>query len=261
LIAVAITSAAPAHAADSDFPYELNTGQEIAISGAGAALLVPGIFMMSNQSGLTPEEIAALDPDDVNPLDRPATENWSPTSANVSDVLQTLQVISPLLLATSGKGREHAGVILVMYAETLLLVNGFAQLAKGSFSRTRPYPYNDNPEISEELKLEVDAVRSFPSGHTTNAFNSAVFLGTVYGKLYPESPARKWVWAGGLTFAATTGILRYTSGKHFPTDILTGALVGSTVGFVVPKVHEFDTVQLGIYPSEAGPGLSLTYRF
>jgi membrane-associated phospholipid phosphatase len=206
----------------------LKPGQEIVLSGTGLAILVSGIVLTGDQNGLTPAEVATPDPEDVNPFDRGATRNWSPTSADLSNVLQIIQLASPAVLAVTGKGRQHPGVVLTMYAETLLLVNGFAQLAKGSFSRTRPYPYNDNPEISEELKLEVDAVRSFPSGHT---------------------------------IAATTGILRYTSGKHFPTDILTGALVGSTVGFVIPRVHEIDTIQLGIYPSETGPGLSLTYRF
>jgi membrane-associated phospholipid phosphatase len=261
LLPAALTAFPPAAPAAEDFPYELNPGQEVVLSASGAVLLTLGMVMMGNQSGLTPEEVAALDRNDVNPLDRPATYNWSTASADVSDILQVIQVAAPVALAVGGKGRQRAAAILVMYAETLLLVNGFAQVAKGAFQRTRPYPYNEDPDISDELRLEVDATRSFPSGHTINAFNSAVFLGSVYGKLYPESPARTWVWVGGLTVAASTGVLRYTAGKHFPTDILTGALVGSTVGFAVPKVHEIDRVQLGLYPSDAGPGLSLTYRF
>jgi membrane-associated phospholipid phosphatase len=261
-VIAALLLVSPARAADeTPFPYELNRGQEIALIGTGALALALSGIAMENQDPLTPDEVAALDPDDVNPIDRSATGNWSPAAADITDILQAAQILSPFLLAVSGRGRQKPAVILTMYIETLALVNGFAQLSKGTTARTRPYVYNDDPEIPEHLKLEVDAVRSFPSGHTVNAFNSAVFLGTVYGKLYPQSAARKWVWASGLTVATATGILRYAAGKHFPTDVITGAIVGSAVGFIVPKVHEVDIVQVGLRRAGPETQISLTHRF
>jgi membrane-associated phospholipid phosphatase len=40
-----------------------------------------------------------------------------------------------------------------------------------------------------------------------------------------------------LLLAATVGTLRVLSGKHFPTDVLTGAVVGSALGWLIPELH------------------------
>ena len=143
--------------------------------------------------------------------------------------------------------------------ETILLNNGVVQLLKGATDRTRPYAYNDDPGIPEEKKSEVTTRRSFPSGHTANAFAAAVFLGTTYSKLHPESSARKWVWAGSLTAATAVGCLRYRAGKHFPTDIITGAVIGASIGYLVPKLHETGVVYLA--PSEGGAAVGAALRF
>ncbi len=42
------------------------------------------------------------------------------------------------------------------------------------------------------------------------------------------------VWATSLPMAAATGYLRIAADKHYLTDVLTGALIGSAVGFLVP---------------------------
>ncbi|MDB4987793.1 MAG: hypothetical protein JWN04_2971, partial [Myxococcaceae bacterium] len=45
------------------------------------------------------------------------------------------------------------------------------------------------------------------------------------------------IWALGVPLAALTGYLRLAADKHYFTDVLTGALVGSAVGFLVPWLH------------------------
>ena len=42
------------------------------------------------------------------------------------------------------------------------------------------------------------------------------------------------IWAEGLAVAATTGYLRIAADKHYFSDVLSGALIGSAVGFMVP---------------------------
>src|SRR5262249_26132869 len=41
----------------------------------------------------------------------------------------------------------------------------------------------------------------------------------------------------GYVVAATTASMRVLSDVHYATDVLTGALVGTTVGLVVPALH------------------------
>ena len=37
--------------------------------------------------------------------------------------------------------------------------------------------------------------------------------------------------------AATTGALRVAAHKHFPTDVLAGAALGSAIGWFVPQLY------------------------
>ena len=47
-------------------------------------------------------------------------------------------------------------------------------------------------------------------------------------------PAR----AGAALAPATVGFLRVKGGKHFPTDVLTGLVVGAATGYLVPRLHK-----------------------
>lgn len=67
------------------------------------------------------------------------------------------------------------------------------------------------------------AYASFPSGHATTVFATAVLL-TLW---YPR-------WAGAwLGLAALVGLSRVVLGSHFPSDVLAGALLGSAVALAV----------------------------
>ena len=249
---------ATAFAGDDPFPYETDTAREVGLFGAGAALLTVGLLIGSSQDALTADEVAALDRADVNAFDRPATYRWSPDAARASDILVTAAMVAPLTLAVTEPGSRQAGTLVTMYGETVLLNVGLVTTLKALVGRTRPYAYNDEPEIGMDLRTGDDAVHSFPSGHTANAFAAAVFTSTVYGKLHPDGSGRTWVWAGSLTVATTVGVLRYAAGKHFPTDIIAGAAIGSLAGWAVPALHEKNVSAGG---DAAGNGLSLSYGF
>ena len=258
LLVIAVLASATARAGDDTFPYDTDTGREVGLVGAGAALLTVGLLLGAGQDTLTAVEVAALDRADVNAFDRPATYRWSPDAARASDILVTVAMVAPLSLAVTEPGRQNAGTLVTMYGETVLLNVGLVTTLKSLFGRVRPYAYNDDPEIGMDLRTSDDAVHSFPSGHTANAFAAAVFTSTVYGRMHPDGSGRGWVWAGSLTVATTVGVLRYAAGKHFPTDIIAGAAIGSLVGWAVPKLHERDIAVAG---DAATKGLSLSYGF
>jgi hypothetical protein len=64
--------------------------------------------------------------------------------------------------------------------------------------------------------------RSFPSGHTTQAFAVASVIATSYDQL--------WVKVTAYGMATMTAWQRVRLGKHFPTDVVAGALIGTVVG-------------------------------
>jgi len=127
---------------------------------------------------------------------------------------------------------------------------------KNLFGRPRPFVFNDDPRIADEHRLTATAHRSFPSGHTANAFASMVFFATAFDQLNPDSSARGWVWGGCLATAGTTGLLRYLAGRHYPTDILVGAVLGATFGWLVLHLHEVDETGAG-----GTEGLKLAWGF
>jgi len=249
----------PLHAQET-FPYRLDPWLEGGLTASGVALLAGAVAIYQGQEPFTPEEIAALDPEDVNGFDRSATENWSTAAITASDVLVWSLLAAPVGLAIATPGSRQSWTLGAMYGEMLLVTNGLVQLIKGVTDRTRPYAYNDDPEIPDELRFEVSAKRSFPSSHTANAFAAAVFLSSTYAKLHPRSSTRKWVWLGSLAVAGTVGYLRYRAGKHFPTDVMAGAVIGSAIGYLVPKVHEIGSVEVMVAPVGDGTAIGLTWR-
>ncbi len=64
--------------------------------------------------------------------------------------------------------------------------------------------------------------RSFPSGHTTQAFAVASVIATSYDQV--------WVKVAAYGAAAVTAYVRVQRGKHFPTDVVVGAVIGTAVG-------------------------------
>ena len=242
------------------FPYELDQRLDVGLTAGGVALFAGAAAAYWGQEPLTAEEIEGLDPADINGFDRSATTQWSPTARDVSNELVLPLMAVPLGLAIATPGSRQSWTVAAMYGEVLLIGNGLGELLNGVTNRTRPFVYNDDLDIPGEAPFEVEARRSFPSGHTANAFAAAVFLSSVYAKLHPGSSAKTWVWAGSLTLAATTGYMRYQGGKHFPTDIISGAIIGSLVGWGVPKLHEVDGVNLTIAPSGGGIAIGLMLR-
>jgi membrane-associated phospholipid phosphatase len=255
--ALLVVNASAAAQVRRPFPYRLDPAGEAVWLAGGAALLGASVAMDADLEPLTAEEIAALDPADINAFDRPATSRWSPTASDWSDGLLVATVGAPLALLAS----SVPTTIAVMYGETILLGNGIGQFLKAATHRTRPYAYNDDPAVPFEEKQSLNARRSFPSGHAANAFGAAVFLSTVYDALHPTSAARPWIWVGSLTAAGTVSYLRYTSGKHFPTDILTGAVLGGAIGWAVPQLHRRDGVRLSIVPGRDGTTVRFSFRF
>ena len=129
--------------------------------------------------------------------------------------------------------------ITAMYGEATLLTLALSGFSKAMHPRNRPYLYNTAIDDDEYTRLlgDADCQRSFFSRHTALAFNSALFLSKVTADCYGSSKATAAFWAVSLTAAAAVGVSRYASGQHFPSDVLTGALVGSLVGYGIPWLH------------------------
>ncbi len=258
-ILLAFATPSTASQVQESFPYELDQRLDVGLTVGGVALFAGAAVAYWGQEPFTPAEISGLDAADINGFDRSATRQWGPKDRYANALVLTLMA-APLVLAIATPGSRQSWTVAAMYGEALLIGMGLGELLNGVTNRTRPFVYNAEEDIPFEERAEVEARRAFPSGHTANAFAAAVFLSSVFAKLHPGSSARAWIWAGSLTLAATTGYMRYQGGKHFPTDIISGAILGSLVGWGVPKLHEVDDVNLTIAPSESGIAIGLLLR-
>jgi len=220
----------------SQSPYSLSTGREVIVFGSGIALGVINISLIDNKKPVSDEELFNLSRENLSAFDRGAVNNWSPASAELSNVLLITAIASPLLLFTSSAVRNDVGTFSTMYLQNILTTYSVSHLPKALIRRYRPYAYNK--DIPDEIRQNVDATHSFFSAHTSITFASAVFLSITFGKYNPGSNLNPYIWASSLLLATATGYLRYTSGNHFPTDIITGAVIGSLIGYLIPLIHE-----------------------
>ncbi|MGB5893178.1 MAG: phosphatase PAP2 family protein [Ignavibacteriaceae bacterium] len=228
-------------------PYSLETGREIAIFGGGLILAAVDLKIIENTDTISIQELRTLSRNNVNSFDRGATYNWSPQAADWSDILLITSIASPLLLFSSSAVRDDAGTYLTMYLQNILTTYSVSHLPKAMISRYRPYSYND--EIDDEIRSRPGATLSFFSAHTSVSFASAVFLSTTFSKYNPDSNLTPYIWGTTLLIATAVGYLRYTSGQHFPTDIITGAIVGSVIGFLIPLIHESEKEKQLVAPA------------
>jgi undecaprenyl-diphosphatase len=204
--------------------------------------------------------------DNINAFDRWSANPYNKGLDITSTVFEVTLALTPALLLLAPK--EDWSTIGVMYAESFLLAFGAKEMAKALIPRSRPYNYFDG--APQKALDNGDFAQSFFSGHTTIAFNGAVFVSTVFWAYFPDSIWRIPVLAGTLSFATATGIMRIASGNHFFSDVLVGALVGGATGFLVPFLHsvtgfpfapteerEEETLSLNVLPG----AVSATYWF
>ncbi len=245
---------------DADPVFEFSLRKDLPILAGSGAMAVTGMYLMAQVPPLTEAQVNALDPMDVNAFDRAATRQYRYQDANLSDYLLTLSAVTPLSLLASRSVRREFAPVIIMYFETAALNGGLTSISKGLFKRKRPYAYN--PEALMSDKLSVGARHSYFSGHVSTSA-SFCFLTAYMVNRYAEKPGWKLAaWSGAAVIPGAIGYWRFTSGKHFPTDIITGYLVGAGTGILIPYLHKAqlpEDVTLNIQPLPYGVQMTLTF--
>ena len=119
--------------------------------------------------------------------------------------------------------------------EAVLLASGVTGFLKGTLGRSRPFVSSDtNPhDFRFGAGFTTSERQSFPSGHTTTAFAAASAVTSEIRRLYPKAV---WyvapVMYGG---AAMVGLSRMYHNKHWASDVVLGAAVGTFSGLKVVR--------------------------
>jgi membrane-associated phospholipid phosphatase len=237
--------------------YETSWGRDATIMGSGLVNAFLSSTILPEPEILTKDEINSLNRNNVNSFDRFATYNYSKSLSNTSDVVVSGLIVSPALLLIDGKISNDFMNLSLMYAETLLWSVFIPNWTKETVGRIRPFVYNEEASLDE--KYNSDNRRSFFSGHTTVAFSSAVFLSKVYSDYYPKSKSKYYVLGASILVASLVGGLRIGSGMHFPTDVLIGAVVGSSIGYIIPEIHRVNLLPDNSSITPIPLGISFVY--
>ncbi len=199
-------------------------------AGLGLAALSEVLFQAGTESGLDGIDAAA-----INPLDSLAVLRYSRALDITSTVLEYSTVALPLLVGLWGSPGQDAAAA-VLYLEALSYAYAAKNLLKYFFPRWRPYLYAGVPPGDEPLPtLRFD---SFPSGHATIAFTAAACGVMIFSTYFPRSPYLLPFAFSSFGLAALTASFRVLSGMHFITDVTAGALIGMSVGYLIPLIHK-----------------------
>lgn len=241
--AVLVLAALPAAAQER---LQADLAADVPITVGAAALWI-----------LTPDR-SVPSPFDPGPapggLDGLAPTRTSSAAATASDVLVQVATWSSFLAAgIDGAADGDVGGRLLLQAEAVAVTGAITSIVKVAAGRPRPYTHGAGRVV------EPDDHSSFFSGHTATAaaasFAAARAL-DLTGDL--GTGTRVALYGGAGVITAAVGVLRIAAGRHFPTDVIAGAIVGGGVAFLVPELHR---VAPGVGVGGGTKGMSLSFVF
>ena len=131
--------------------------------------------------------------------------------------------------------------------ESFLLASVIVRIPKTLVGRDRPDIASDQFQFNGPFQEN-----SFPSGHTTAVFSVASVIATQYRET-------KWVPITAYSVASLVGLSRIYDNKHWLSDVVAGAAIGTLVGNLVS--HRSSDSKLTVVPigSSNFQGMQLTY--
>lgn len=176
--------------------------------------------------------------------DRTVQENRSmrETARFVESVTDPGAVIIGVTMYATGRLTKNARAAdLGLHGTEALFVGAqLGTLLKGIVGRARPYVNVDQPHDYQTFRgfRKGTRYRSFPSGHTISAFAAASAVTSETSRWWPKSV---WfvapVMYGG---AAAVGWSRMFDNKHWASDVITGAAIGTFAGLKVVQWHHMN---------------------
>jgi membrane-associated phospholipid phosphatase len=233
LLGLLAIPSAPARSADPD-PFHLDPSAEaLLIANAWGGIALARLVQDDYPSAPAWSDTNSTDDFFYRSLRRPGCEGRK-TSEFLSDVGLAGSVPLSLVLLAAGapRGDRDFADNAVLIAESTGLTMLVTEILKLAASRERPYSRGGS-HCDEERG--TDTFMSFPSGHTSLTFAAAVAASRIaHIRGYRHATAIQLV---TLSTAIGTGYLRIAADRHYFSDVVIGALVGTIVSAVVVEAH------------------------
>lgn len=241
--------------------FRLNLPVDAAITLPATAWTYYAFPKIYGKTEIDSVTVATLDKNKIPAFDRWAVRS-SDKAAAVSDYFLYGSIPYPLILLADRKVRKEAASVGAMYWEALAITGLLYTGGDYLIDRYRPETYDVTKKFSE--RMSGNEKNAFFAGHVSLVATSTFFTASIYDHFHPDS---KWKWAFyGVAIAATgaTAYLRHRAGKHFPSDIVVGTLVGVGSGLLVPRFHKYREGKKRAWmlmPTVGdGAGLSFVYK-
>lgn len=209
-------------------PFRATWTDAVAIGAAGALALLP--IALHLPSGSAP--CAPCDPNTLSGLDRIGVHRPDPTADRASTLLLLGVGGTAALGSVWGEDRHQAIGNAAVFTDAIAWATAADQWLKVTVHRSRPILYTSAAPAAANIR---DNRESFPSGHAELAFAAATAYTMIARRRNLPHATRNAVIL--YTAATVVGVLRVAAAKHFPTDVVGGALLGSAVSWAVVNVH------------------------
>lgn len=259
LIVIILTSSIGLQGQSSEGPYHLSLKRELIYAGSGLLTIGLGTNLQRNASTPRLSELKIQSFSEINALDRLANTTPASGPADLSDIgLYGGIALSAAFLAGEESRRDMLKIGILL-SEVVLLTGGITNAMKAGFLRPRPYVYDESWDPEQPL-LTGDRA-AFVSGHSSMSAAGSFFFARVFSDYYPDSKLKPYVWGFAIALPAATGYLRIKAGKHFPTDVIGGYLLGASIGYFIPVLHKKPILPKGMSLHTLGNGMQIVYQF
>jgi membrane-associated phospholipid phosphatase len=198
------------------------------------------------------------DRNDLNSIDRSTAGYWSPawqSASNYGLVAVGAGAVTLLLLDEGFLPALNDAAVIAEAALAGIAVSSMMTIAAG---RPRPFLYGEKAPVED--RNSVDAGLSFLSSHAAVSFAIATSTFVTMRRLHPRSNAPWLVVAVGGAMASFVATARVMGGMHFITDSVGGAIVGTSLGVLVPSMHASPVAVVPV-TGQGQQGMALRIRF
>ena len=119
--------------------------------------------------------------------------------------------------------------VLIFSLLTVALTDSVSTLLKNFFERLRPCYDHEIASLVRNVG-DCGGLYSFPSSHAANHFGLAAFWFWMILKLTGKKWGFLWIWSCVICYA------QVYVGKHFPSDVIAGGLIGFFTGMFMMKI-------------------------
>ncbi len=245
--------------------YNVKLHIDMPVTAVALTTAYLGWNIVDNKAPLDSLTIIGLNPNNVNRFDRSATmqdTDFAPTARTISDFGLIGANALPLLLLADKEIRKDWGSLLLLFLETQAAAgNLYSWGSVVHIDRIRPLVYN--PDVAWEERAGIRTQNAYYSGHTSASASASFFTAKVFCDYHPELGNKKYlIYSLALVPPVFTGFFRYKGMKHFPTDVITGVIVGAGTGFLIPHLHKITGPSLSVVPFGGKiNGLALSLSF